>query len=147
MKALVISAPASLRSELEALSTSQLVVTCSRFRSDPDRLDDPIQGIQTALRSIARRGDELTTEARQLELQLDGRPTGTHLHRGGDRSANHTLHIAAIVRMRYCPKTRAYAAKRTSEGLSKPELIRRIKRYLAREVFIVLRADILAMSP
>jgi len=63
------------------------------------------------------------------------------LHRGGDRSANRALHIAVVVRMRYCPRTRAYVERRTSEGLSKPEIIRCLKRYLAREMFHALRAD------
>lgn len=46
--------------------------------------------------------------------------------------------------MRYCPRTRAYVARRTAEGLSKPEIIRCLKRYLAREVFRSLRADYVA---
>ena len=48
--------------------------------------------------------------------------------------------------MRYCPKTRAYLKKRTSQGLTKPEIIRCVKRYLVREVFIAIRSDILAMT-
>lgn len=63
------------------------------------------------------------------------------LHRGGDRSANRALHIAVVVRMRYCPRTRDYVARRTAEGLTKPEIIRCLKRYLAREMFHALRAD------
>ena len=63
------------------------------------------------------------------------------LHRGGNRSANQALHVAVIVRMRYCKKTRAYVARRTREGLSKPEIIRCLKRHVAREVFQALRAD------
>ena len=64
------------------------------------------------------------------------------LNRGGDRSANRTLHMIAVVRLRYCPRTRAYAARRTAEGLSKREIIRCLKRYIAREVFRALRADL-----
>lgn len=63
------------------------------------------------------------------------------LHRAGDRAANRALHIAVVVRMRYCPRTRAYVARRTREGRSKPEIIRCLKRYLAREVFRALRTD------
>ena len=40
--------------------------------------------------------------------------------------------------MRYCERTRAYVDQRTSEGLSKPEIIRCLKRYLARELYKVL---------
>jgi len=75
-----------------------------------------------------------------------GKTNRHRLHRGGDRSANRALHIAVIVRMRYCPKTRAYVARRTTEGLSKPEIIRCLKRYLAREIYRALRADYTALT-
>jgi transposase len=68
------------------------------------------------------------------------------LHRGGNRSANQALHVAVVVRMRYCTKTRAYVARRTREGLSKPEIIRCLKRHLAREVFQALRTDYASMA-
>ena len=68
------------------------------------------------------------------------------LHRGGDRSANRALHIAVVVRMRYCAKTRTYVVRRTAEGLSKQEIIRCLKRYLAREIFRTLRADYAALT-
>ena len=57
------------------------------------------------------------------------------LNRGGDRQANRALHLAAICRLRLCPRTRAYAARRKAEGLSKREIIRCLKRYIAREVY------------
>ena len=38
------------------------------------------------------------------------------LHRGGDRAANRALHLAVVVRMRYCPRTRAYVGRRTKAG-------------------------------
>jgi transposase len=67
------------------------------------------------------------------------------LHRGGDRDANRALHLAVVVRMRFCPRTRAYVERRTKQGLSKPEIIRCIKRYLAREVYHALVADFEAL--
>jgi transposase len=67
------------------------------------------------------------------------------LHRGGDRDANKALHLAVVVRMRFCPRTRAYIERRTKEGLSKPEIMRCIKRYLAREVYHALVADFEAL--
>jgi transposase len=63
------------------------------------------------------------------------------LNRGGDRDANSALHLAVMVRMRSDDRTRAYVARRTADGLSKMEIIRCLKRYLAREVFALLRAD------
>ena len=64
------------------------------------------------------------------------------LNRGGDRAANRALHMIAVVRLRYCPRTRAYAARRTAEGLSKREIIRCLKRYIAREAYRALSADL-----
>ena len=64
------------------------------------------------------------------------------LHRGGDRSANRALHLAVIVRLRHCEETRAYVERRTKEGLSKREIIRCLKRYVAREVFHTISADL-----
>lgn len=48
--------------------------------------------------------------------------------------------LALLGRLRYDSRTRAYAARRTTEGLSKPEIIRCFKRYVAREIFTVLTA-------
>jgi hypothetical protein len=60
------------------------------------------------------------------------------LNRGGDRDANSALHMAAICRLRLDPRTRAYAARRKADGLSKRETIRCLKRYLARETYHLL---------
>ena len=71
-----------------------------------------------------------------------GRTTRHRLHRGGDRAANRALHMAVVVRLRHDPRTRRYVERRTREGLSKMEIIRCLKRYLAREVFRTLSADL-----
>jgi hypothetical protein len=69
------------------------------------------------------------------------RPSPTYrLNRGGDRRANNALYIVVLGRLRYDPRTRAYATRRTAEGLSKPEIIRCLKRYVAREIFTILTA-------
>ena len=65
-----------------------------------------------------------------------GRTTGRHrLCRGGDRAANSALYIVAIVRIRHHQPTRDYVQRRTAEGLSKREIIRCLKRYIAREIY------------
>jgi len=58
---------------------------------------------------------------------------------GGDRQANHALWRIVITRMSSHPPTRAYAGRRTTEGLSKKEIIRCLKRYAAREACPHLR--------
>ena len=62
------------------------------------------------------------------------------LNRGGNREANHALWRIVITRMSSHPATRAYVERRTKEGLSKKEIIRCLKRYVAREVYRHLRA-------
>ena len=62
------------------------------------------------------------------------------LNRGGNREANHALWRIVITRMSAHPATRAYIERRTKEGLSKKEIIRCLKRYVAREVYHHLRA-------
>jgi transposase len=76
-----------------------------------------------------------------------GRTNRHRLDRGGDRQANRALHLIAVCRLRYCPRTRAYASRRTAEGLTKPEIIRCLKRYIARELYHTLRADLADLSP
>ena len=61
------------------------------------------------------------------------------LNRGGDRQANRALHMIVISRLRIDERTQTYAAKKTAEGHSKLEIIRCLKRLLAREVYYLLR--------
>ncbi len=69
-----------------------------------------------------------------------GRTTRHRLNRGGDRHANSALWTIVLVRMTSHPATRAYVARRTAEGLSKPEIMRCLKRYVARELFPLIEA-------
>ena len=69
-----------------------------------------------------------------------GRTVRHRLNRGGDRHANYALHVIALVRLSAHEPTRAYAQRRTTEGLSKPEIIRCLKRYIAREIHHALIA-------
>jgi len=68
-----------------------------------------------------------------------GKTNGRHrLYRGGNRQANAALYRAVIVRMRWHQPTIDYVERRTAEGLSKREIIRCLKRYLAREIYRLL---------
>jgi transposase len=71
-----------------------------------------------------------------------GKTTRHRLNYGGDRQANSALHLIAVCRLRFCPRTHAYAQRRAGEGKTKAEIIRCLKRYIAREVFNSLRADL-----
>jgi len=68
-----------------------------------------------------------------------GKTTRHRLNRGGDRQANAALHRMVVVRLRYDQRTLAYMQRRTQQGMSKAEVIRCLKRYVAREVFAFLQ--------
>ena len=68
-----------------------------------------------------------------------GRTNRHRLNRGGHRQANAALRRIVIVRLRHDERTRAHMRRRTSEEMSKNEVIRCLKRYVAREVFSTLR--------
>jgi len=67
-----------------------------------------------------------------------GKVTRYRLNRGGDRRANHALWRIAMTRMSSDPRTKAYVLRRTEEGKTKAEIIRILKRYIAREVYALL---------
>jgi hypothetical protein len=72
-----------------------------------------------------------------------GKTTRHRLNRGGDRNANSALWRIVVVRMSSDPRTKAYVERRTKEGLSKPEIIRCLKRYVARETYSLLPRELL----
>jgi len=69
-------------------------------------------------------------------------PTGSgqtsgrvRLHRGGDRQANAALWRIVMVRIAHHPETTAYYRRKLAAGRSKTEIVRLLKRYVAREVY------------
>ncbi|WP_415797842.1 transposase [Comamonas aquatilis] len=80
-------------------------------------------------------------------LQASSGKTVRHrLNRGGDRYANNALWTIAMVRMRSDPRTRAYVERRTKEGLSSKEIHRCLKRYIVRELYPLIMADLTESS-
>ena len=110
-----------------------------------------ITGIGTAVASqlLVTLGDNperLASEAQFAALTgvapipaSSGKTTRHRLSRGGDRAANSAIHHIALVRMSTDPRTKDYVIRRTQEGKSKREIVRCLKRYIAREVFRTLR--------
>jgi transposase len=69
-----------------------------------------------------------------------GKTTNRHrLNRGGDRHANSALWTIVRSRMVSHGPTRAYVERRTAEGKSKLEIMRCLKRYVARELFPLIQ--------
>jgi transposase len=106
-------------------------------------------GPDTAALLLAAAGDHperLRSEAAWAHLcgtapipASSGKVTRHRLNPGGDRQANHALWRIVITRMSSHPPTRTYVERRSKEGLSKKEIIRCLKRYVAREVYPHLR--------
>jgi transposase len=64
-----------------------------------------------------------------------GKVTRHRLNRGGDRQANAALHRIVLTRMSSHTQTRDYVTRRRTEGLSTPEIMRCLKRYVARQTY------------
>jgi transposase len=102
-------------------------------------------GVDTAAALLVAAGDNpdrLRSEAAWAHLcgvapieASSGKVTRYRLNRGGDRQANSALWGMVITRLRHDPRTQAYMQRRLGEGRSKPEIIRILKRYIAREVY------------
>jgi transposase len=188
LKAIIVSAPAALREELDRLvGKITLVRHLAGLRPGP--LTSTTASAKTSLRAIARRWLALDAEVKghdahlkQLTSQLapellkahgmgagtaaemliligdnrerirseaalaklcgacpipasSGKTSRHRLNRGGNRQANAALYRVVIVRMRAHQPTLDYVRRRTAEGKSKLEIIRCLKRFVAREIF------------
>ena len=112
----------------------------------PDLLDVHGVGVRTAAVLLVAAGDNperLRSEAAWANLcgvaplpaDTGKRPKRHRLNVGGNRQANHALWRIVFTRMSSDPRTRDYVERRTKEGLTKKEIIRVLKRYLARELY------------
>ena len=70
-----------------------------------------------------------------------GKQKRHRLNQGGDRQANSALWRIVFSRMSHDPRTKAYVERRTKEGKTTKEIIRCLKRYVAREVYRSLVSD------
>jgi transposase len=69
-----------------------------------------------------------------------GRTSRRRLNRGGDRQANAALYRIALSRLRWDTRTRDYLNRRITEGKTRREAIRCLKRYIAREIYQIITA-------
>lgn len=195
IKTLIVTAPDELRTRLRGLSAKQLIVTCANMRPDPADAAALVTAVKLALRSLARRHQQLSTEIADLDEILEplvaainpdllatngvgadvagqllvtagenhgrltseaafamlcgvapipassGKTTRHRLNRGGDRQANAALYRVVLCRLRWDPRTRHYMQRRTKDGMSKKEIIRCLKRYIARELYQLITSN------
>ena len=115
----------------------------------PDLLARPGVGYESAAQLIITAGDNPERLACEGSFAMlcgtaplpasSGKTTRHRLNRGGDRAANSALHMIAVSRWRIDPTTKEYVARKKAEGHSNPEILRLLKRYIAREVYYLLR--------
>jgi len=188
IRALLVTAPTELREQLRSTTLAELVRTAGRWRTGATP-DTHLLVTKHALRSLARRHQDLTEEIRDLDAHLtrlihqaapqllavkglgpltcasllvaigdnsermrsesafahlcgvaplpasSGKTKRHRLNRGGDRQANYALYILAVTRMAWDPRTRAYVTRRQAEGKTTKEIIRCLKRHIAREIY------------
>jgi transposase len=111
----------------------------------PSLLDLHGVGPHTAAMLLVAAGDNaerITSEAAFAHLcgvapiqASSGKTIRHRLNRGGNRHANHALWRIVMTRMSNDPRTRAYVERRRIEGRSTREIMRILKRYVAREVY------------
>lgn len=194
IKTLLVTAPETIRQKHRAITDKTLISTLAATR--PADTVDVTAIAARALRSLARRHQQLTAEINDLESLLErlvtaqnpalaaakgvgpvtaaqllvtagdnpdrlrgeasfaalcgvspipassGKTTRHRLNRGGDRQANAALHRIVLVRMSYEQRTKDYVAKKRAEGRSTKEIIRCLKRAIAREIFTLLTNDV-----
>lgn len=114
-------------------------------------VDLPGVGVHTAAELLMAAGDNprrIKSEAAFAHLcgaapvpASSGKTTRHRLNFAGNRAANHALWRIVMARMAHNdPRTIAYVERRTAEGLSKRDILRCLKRYVAREVFRTITA-------
>jgi transposase len=136
----------ALQAELDRLDELLDVLVA---KAAPDLLAVAGVGTETAAALLEAAGDNpdrLFSEAAFAHLcgaaplpASSGRTTRHRFNPGGHREANEALWRIVMVRMKSHAPTRAYVARRTAEGLSKREIMRCLKRYVAREVYRYLQ--------
>jgi transposase len=190
LRDLLVTTPEPLRAELRPLTQARLLARLAATR--PQRRQDPeLRGALLALRSVARRIQQLIVEERELAREIktltetlapqlldqpgvgpllaaqvvlswshkgrirseaafarlagvapipasSGQTIRYRLDRSGDRQLNRALHQILVTRRRAHPPTIAYIDRRISEGKTRREANRCLKRYLARSLYRLL---------
>jgi transposase len=102
-------------------SAAQLLIT---FGDNPERITS--EGAFAALCGVS-------------PIPASSGQTSRHrLNRGGNRQANRALHVIVLARLKHDPRTIEYRDRRLAQGKTKRDIIRCLKRALAREIYRLL---------
>ncbi len=133
---------------LDEISHIDLQLTRLVRETAPQLLEQPGIGVQCAAQLLVTAGDNpkrLQSESSFAHLcgeaplpASTGKTQRHRLNRGGDRDANCALHMIAVNRLSRCSRTRAYVNKRCPDSKADLDTLRRLKRYIAREIYELL---------
>lgn len=135
----------------EAHELSDLIAELVNARA-PHLVEEFGIGVDTAAEILIVAGDNperIKSEAAFAKLAgISPVPTGSgmtsgkhRINHGGHRQLNAAIYRTVIVRMRFHEPTLAYVARRTTEGKSKRDIIRCLKRYVIREVYHLIKTN------
>jgi transposase len=129
----------------EEITALDAAIATTLRRTAPRLLERHSVGVQTAAQLLITAGDNpdrLHSEAAFAAMcgaspveASSGKTIRHRLNRGGDRAANSALWTIANNRLMHDPRSRTYAAKRTAMGNSRKEILRCLKRAIARELY------------
>lgn len=139
-----------LTNEIDELNTQ---ITAAIEARAPKLLQRYGVGPDTAAALLVAAGDNperLESEASFAALcgvspieASSGRIQRRRLNRGGDRQANSALYTIVIARLRWDKRTQDYIQRRVTDGKTRREAIRCLKRYIAREIY----RELIAATP
>jgi transposase len=134
---------ADLNRRRRRITTTIAPALCAAHGVGPDTASGPLLAAgDNPDRLRSERSWSALLAANPIEAS-SGKVKRHRLNRGGDRQGNSALWRIVIVRMNSDPRTKDYVERRTKEGLSKTEIVRCIKRYVARETFALLPRELL----
>jgi transposase len=109
---------------------------------DRTLLDEPVIGPISAAKLLACDPARFKNEAAFARCNgtaplpaSSGKTVRHRLSRGGDRQVNNAIHTIALTRAKHQPETRAYLDRRITEGKTKREAMRELKRHISRDLF------------
>ena len=136
------------------IAEADKVLTKLTTQALPTLLAMPQLGVQTAAELAITAGqniDRMHSEAAFAKLcgvapipASSGKTTRMRLNRGGDRQANSALYMVIIGRLAKHQPTREYRDRRAAKNKSNTDIIRSLKRYLARSTYQALRKDLMS---
>lgn len=143
----------AMTAEIDAISAQRDALVHKAAPTTMAQLGVGANHTSTLLVAAGENIDRFTSEAAFAHLcatapipASSGRTSRHRLNHAGNRQANRALHLIVIVRLRHCNETKAYMQRRLAEGLTKKEIIRCLKRYVARQLYRTLRADLAALN-